>query len=114
MSSHLLVQVKQILEHENVQHLLAIINEYIRNDCQWANNSTELANQRANAVKSGVNGLLDVSRRIRETLLEEVSELVAKLSEELEIFMEYRFEISRGFFIKIKGITLISTRYQKF
>lgn len=103
VSSHLLVQVKQILEHENVQHLLAIINEYIRNDCQWANNSTELANQRANAVKSGVNGLLDVSRRIRETLLEEVSELVAKLSEELEIFMEYRFEISRGFFIKIKG-----------
>ena len=45
VSSHLLVQVKQILEHENVQHLLAIINEYIRNDCQWANNSTELANQ---------------------------------------------------------------------
>lgn len=103
VSSHLLVQVKQILEHENVQHLLAIINEYIRDDCQWANSSTELANQRANAIKSGVNGLLDVSRRIREALLEEVSELVAKLSEKLEILMEYRFEPSKGFFIKIKG-----------
>ncbi|RCK59632.1 MutS 4 [Candida viswanathii] len=102
MHSHLLVQIKQILEHDNIQLALDVINQYIRDDCQWANNSLELANQRANAIKLGVNGLLDVSRKIRETLLQEVSDYIANLSEEMEIPMEHRYESSRGFFIKIK------------
>ncbi|EMG49034.1 hypothetical protein G210_0295 [Candida maltosa Xu316] len=103
MHSHLLAQVKQILDHDSIQLALETINHYINEDCQWANNSLELANQRANAVKSGVNGLLDVSRRVREKLLEEVSEMVNQLSEDLEMGLDYRYESTRGFFIKIKS-----------
>ncbi|KAK6890328.1 MutS protein-like protein 4 [Candida tropicalis] len=102
MHSHLLVQIKQILEHDSIRIALDLINQYLREDCQWANSSIELVNQRANAIKPGVNGLLDVSRKIRERLLEEVAEYVENLSDELEIAIEHRYENHRGFFIKIK------------
>ncbi|KAI5954829.1 MSH4 [Candida theae] len=101
--SPLLAQVKEILKHENINSSLQLIDKFIHEDCRSAKTSIEVAHQRANAVKSGVNGLLDVSRSIRESILEQVGEYVQKLSAENSAIVEYRHDKSRGFFLKIKG-----------
>ncbi|KAG5416819.1 MSH4 [Candida metapsilosis] len=103
--SPLFTQVKEILKHENIESSLLLINKFIHEDCRMAKKSIEAAHQRANAVKSGVNGLLDVSRSVRETILEQVGEYVQSLSMENNAVVEYRHDKSRGFFLKIKSST---------
>lgn len=102
--SPLFVQVKEILAHKNIESALVLIDKFINKDCRLARKSIDVAHQRANAVKSGLNGLLDVSRSVRETILEQVSEYVQKISLDNSAVVEYRYDKSRGFFLKIKGI----------
>ncbi|KAG7664878.1 MSH4 [[Candida] subhashii] len=100
--SNLLVEIKAIVSHEYIQTVLNTIKEYIYDTCQWAKNSLELTNQKANAIKSGVNGFLDVSRRVHETLLEETNQIVSKLCDEYGLEIDFRYESSRGFYLRIK------------
>ena len=79
-----------------------MINKLIHEDCRLAKRSIDVAHQRANAVKSGVNGLLDVSRNVRETILEQVNEYVQNISVENGAVVDYRYDKSRGFFLRIK------------
>lgn len=100
--SPLIVQVSDILKHENIGTAILLINKLIHEDCRLAKRSIDVAHQRANAVKSGVNGLLDVSRNVRETILEQVNEYVQNISVENGAVVDYRYDKSRGFFLKIK------------
>ncbi|RLV91869.1 MutS protein 4 [Spathaspora sp. JA1] len=100
--SHLLVQIKQIISHEYIQAALTAISHYIQDDCQWAKNNLELTNQKVNAIKTGVNGFLDVSRQLYEALLEEVNDLVSNLADNFELSIDFRYEPVRGFFMRIK------------
>ncbi|KAI5955391.1 MSH4 [Candida margitis] len=104
--SPLFVQVSEILKHENIETALLLIDKYIDENCRSATKSIDIAHQRANAVKSGINGLLDVSRSVREAILEQVTEYVQKVSMENNVAIEYRYDKSRGFYLKIKGIEI--------
>ncbi|CAK9436404.1 uncharacterized protein LODBEIA_P09620 [Lodderomyces beijingensis] len=101
-NSSLLRQVREILTHENTSTATALINHYICDDVNPARTGSELAQLRANAVKNGINGLLDVSRSVRETILEQVSEYVQNLSLEHNLALDYRYESCRGFYLRIK------------
>ncbi len=65
-----------------------IINRTINEDTTYAKQPLELRNQRTYAVKSGVNGLLDVARTMYKEATEDVyqhfTELGRKLSPEIQ------------------------------
>lgn len=54
--------VSQLCAPENVSPIQNLIDEVINEDTTYAKKPLELRNQRTYAVKSGVNGLLDVAR----------------------------------------------------
>ncbi|KAK6465224.1 DNA mismatch repair protein MutS [Scheffersomyces coipomensis] len=104
--SHLSKEIYQILSSDDINKALELINESISEDCSWVSGSLELRNQKSFAVKSGKNGLLDISRQLYQSILNEVSQEVHDLAEEYNINLEYRFESNRGFFVRVKQSTL--------
>lgn len=102
LESRLLKEIKEIFHNPTLLQIEIDINKYINEDCTWANSSLELENQRSYAVKSGSNGLLDISRQIYKTTITEIINEVDNLSNQYELPLDYSYQASRGFFIKIK------------
>lgn len=100
--SELLVEISSICSNSQVSNVGTLINEYINLDCQRATGSLNIKNQKAYAVKSGKNGLLDVSRNLYKSLYDNVISMVESLSIEHNIIISYHFDASRGFYLKIK------------
>jgi DNA mismatch repair protein MSH4 len=61
-SDPLLLTPSQLCALENVVPIQSLIDNVINEDTAYAKQPLELRNQRVYAVKSGVNGLLDVAR----------------------------------------------------
>jgi DNA mismatch repair protein MSH4 len=57
-----------------------LINNYINEDTTYAKQPLELRNQRNYAVKSGVNGLLDVARTTYKEAMEDAYQHATELS----------------------------------
>jgi DNA mismatch repair protein MSH4 len=62
--SSMLNNIRELCAPENVAPIQALIDRVINEDTTFARQPLELRNQRVYAVKSGVNGLLDVARTI--------------------------------------------------
>ncbi|ODV88025.1 hypothetical protein CANARDRAFT_183282, partial [[Candida] arabinofermentans NRRL YB-2248] len=105
-SSSLLIQVKNILTDEVVEGTVTMIDETISEDCFWASKPIDLKNQQSHAVKSGTNGLLDISRQLYKNILDEIMNTVDDLSKEHEIALESKYDTKRGFYIQIKDPTI--------
>jgi DNA mismatch repair protein MSH4 len=60
--SSMLDNIRELCAPENVAPIQELINCVINEDTTYARQPLELRNQRIYAVKSGVNGLLDVAR----------------------------------------------------
>lgn len=102
-SSTLLKEVIEILHHKDLVSLYNLINIYINEDCTWASNTLELKNQKCYAVKSGRNGLLDLSRKLYTSITEEVNQQVSDLSKKYELSLDFRYDQNRGFYIRLKN-----------
>ena len=98
----LMKQMREIFKHENLLAAVMLIEKYINSETGPARRRLDLAHQKANAVKNGINGLLDVSRSVRETILGQVEEYVENLATKNLLAMDYRFENTRGFYLRIK------------
>ena len=60
--------------------VLKLISNYINEDTAYAKKPLELRNQRNYAVKSGVNGLLDVARTTYKEAMEDAYQHVNELA----------------------------------
>lgn len=105
-SSILLKEILDIFHNPELASLYELINEYINEDCTWAANSLELSSQKAYAVRSGKNGLLDVSRKLYSSIMDEVSDQVTSLAEQFDLSLDFRFDRRKGFHIRAKEIGL--------
>ncbi|ODV95602.1 hypothetical protein PACTADRAFT_3293 [Pachysolen tannophilus NRRL Y-2460] len=101
-SSSLLFEIKNICKHGDILKIQDLINEYINEDCSWALTTLDLRNQKCYAVKSGRNGLLDVSRQLYHNIIDDIIAMVDSLSEEFELDLDYKFDSTRGFYMRIK------------
>ena len=101
-NNELLLEIKNICGNPDLQKILDMISIYINDDCRWASTNLELQNQKTYAIKSGSNGLLDVSRNIYQSLIDEVMKEVEDLSTQHELNILHHFESSRGFYLRIK------------
>ncbi|RPA76245.1 hypothetical protein BJ508DRAFT_370727 [Ascobolus immersus RN42] len=86
---------------ERVAAVQELIEEVINSDVTWAKSPLDLRNQRCYAVKSGVNGLLDVARQTYKEATEDVYALVQQLTNEHDLPLELKYEADRGFFLRL-------------
>lgn len=99
--SSLLQQIHEICTHDAISQVQDFINESINEDCTWASGALDLKNQRCYAVKSGRNGLLDVSRQVYKVVVDEVISIIESLAETYNVELEQSYNSRRGFHIRL-------------
>lgn len=100
--SELIKEIVETFENDDVDSSLNLICECINDDCIWVNKPIELRNQKCYAVKMGHNGILDASRQLYKSLIDDVLKIIDDLSQKYNIPMEPKIDDNRGFFIQIK------------
>ncbi|KAL7268484.1 MutS protein msh4 [Rhizina undulata] len=86
---------------DRIEPAQSLINGVINEDVTFSKSPLDLRNQRCYAVKSGVNGLLDVARQTYKEATEDVHSLVQELSQEHDLPLELKFETGRGYYMRL-------------
>lgn len=102
--SSLLKEVHSMLSDPTILTIKSLIHTFINEDIRWASNAIDLQNQRAYAVKSGANGFLDVLRQLYRSITEEILNEIELLSEKHQLPIEYGFDSTRSYFLKVKRV----------
>ncbi|KAI4918224.1 hypothetical protein J4E90_002605 [Alternaria incomplexa] len=101
-ASVMLNNIREICAPENVAPVQELIDRVINEDTTYARQPLELRNQRTYAVKSGVNGLLDVARTTYKEATEDAYQHSTELSREIQfIVFNLKYDTARQFFMKI-------------
>jgi DNA mismatch repair protein MSH4 len=93
--------LEQFCAPVNVQPIRELIDKVINEDTTFASQPLELRNQRTYAVKSGLNGLLDVARTTYKEATEDAYQHSIELSQEYGITLDLKYEPARQFYIRI-------------
>ncbi|KAF1358108.1 hypothetical protein EJ07DRAFT_167102 [Lizonia empirigonia] len=104
--SSMLNNIRELCAPENISPIQDLIDEVINKDTTYAKQPLELRNQRTYAVKSGVNGLLDVARTTYKEATEDAYQHCTELSQEYDIQLDLKYENARQFYIKIPSAEL--------
>ncbi|KZM21121.1 ATP binding [Ascochyta rabiei] len=99
--SSMLNNIRELCAPENILPIQELIDEVINEDTTYAKQPLELRNQRTYAVKSGVNGLLDVARTTYKEATEDAYQHCTELGQEYDIQLALKYENARQFYIKI-------------
>ena len=84
-----------------------IIDQTINEDITYQSQPLDLRNQRTYAVKSGVNGLLDVARQTYKESNADAYQLVVDLGTEHGLALDLKYEAARQYYIRISTNELI-------
>lgn len=84
-ASAMLDNIRELCAPENVAPIRELIDQVINEDTTYAKQPLELRNQRIYAVKSGVNGLLDVARTTYKEASEDAYQHCTELSREQRV-----------------------------
>ncbi|KAF2876499.1 muts domain V-domain-containing protein [Massariosphaeria phaeospora] len=99
--SAILHDIRELCAPENTAPVQDIIERVINEDTTYAKQPLELRNQRTYAVKSGVNGLLDVARTTYKEATEDAYQHSTELSQEYDIQLDLKYDSARQFYIRI-------------
>ncbi|KAF2112484.1 muts domain V-domain-containing protein [Lophiotrema nucula] len=97
----MLHNIRELCAPENIAPIQEAIDTVINEDTAYARQPLELRNQRTYAIKSGVNGLLDVARTTYKEATEDAYQHSTELSEEYRIRLDLKFDPARQFYIQI-------------
>ncbi|EGX51074.1 hypothetical protein AOL_s00054g810 [Orbilia oligospora ATCC 24927] len=101
-SSKLLLAVRSLCSFEKVQVVQGFIDEAISPDAVWASTPVDLRHQRCYAVKSGVNGLLDVARQTYKEATEDLHVLFQEIAREYNLpTLEIKYDAQRGYYLRL-------------
>ncbi|KAH8731413.1 muts domain V-domain-containing protein [Phaeosphaeriaceae sp. PMI808] len=100
-ASGMLNNIRELCAPENIRPIQELINQVINEDTTYARQPLELRNQRIYAVKSGVNGLLDVARTTYKEASEDAYQHCTEVGQEFQYQLEVKYENARQFYIKI-------------
>ncbi|KAG0643376.1 muts domain V-domain-containing protein [Tuber brumale] len=99
--SWLLVSIRNLCESDQIEPVRNLISSIINEDVAFSKSPLDLRNQRCYAVKSGVNGLLDVARQVYKEVTEDVHQLVEDMSKEYDLPLELKYETGRGYYLRL-------------
>ncbi|KAK6362814.1 MutS protein msh4 [Orbilia blumenaviensis] len=101
-SSKLLLAVRSLCNFEKVQVVQDLIDEAVSPDTMWASTPVDMRHQRCYAVKSGVNGLLDVARQTYKEGTEDLHIIFQEIVREYNLpTLEIKFEAQRGYYLRL-------------
>ncbi|KAJ4411101.1 MutS protein msh4 [Didymella pomorum] len=104
--SSMLNNIRELCAPENISPIQDLIDEVINEDTTYAKQPLELRNQRTYAVKSGVNGLLDIARTTYKEATEDAYQHCTELGHEYDIQLDLKYDNARQFYIKIPSTEL--------
>jgi DNA mismatch repair protein MSH4 len=101
--SSMLEEIRNLCSSENVEAVRLLVNEVINEDTTYANQPLDLRNQRTYAVRSGVNGLLDVARQTYKEAMTDTLQHITDLSEEHGLSLQTKFDNVRQFYLRLNA-----------
>ncbi|KAK5050882.1 hypothetical protein LTR84_003441 [Exophiala bonariae] len=93
--------IQQLCGRENYVEIENLIKYCLNDDVGYSSKPTELRNQRVYAIRTGVNGFLDVARQTYTEIGKDIFDLVSQMNEEIEVNLELKFDNSRQYYIRI-------------
>ena len=97
----MLQEIRSLCASENVEPIQDLINNVINEDTTYAKQPLDLRNQRTYAVKSGVNGLLDVARQTYKEAMTDALQHIDDVKEEHDLAFATKFDNVRQFYLKL-------------
>jgi len=104
--STVLRDIQDLCRSENIEPVQQLIDAVINEDTAYASKPLDLRNQRTYAIKSGVNGLLDVARMTYKESMEDALEHISELSSEHNLNLQTRFDPKRQFYLRLPSSEL--------
>lgn len=101
--STMLQEIRGICSADNVEPVHSLINEALNEDTTYASQPLDLRNQRTYAVRSGVNGLLDVARQTYKEAMTDGLQHIIDLAEEHNLPLQTKFDNARQFYIRLRA-----------
>ncbi|TKA80399.1 hypothetical protein B0A55_01892 [Friedmanniomyces simplex] len=101
--SIMLQEIRSLCASETVEPIQELMTNTINEDTTYATQPLDLRNQRTYAVKSGVNGLLDVARLTYKEAMTDALQHMTDLSEEHDLPLQRKFENNRQFYMRLKA-----------
>ncbi|KAF2090836.1 hypothetical protein K490DRAFT_34343 [Saccharata proteae CBS 121410] len=105
-TGNMLCNIRELCAPENVGPVQDLIDSVINEDTRFASQPLDLRNQRTYAVKSGVNGLLDVARQAYKESNEDAYQHTNELSETHTLALTLKFDHARQFFLHLPAAEL--------
>ncbi|KAL9099753.1 MAG: hypothetical protein Q9163_004784 [Psora crenata] len=105
-SSELLQSIYDLCSPRNIANVQALIDTTINEDITYQSQPLDLRNQRIYAVKSGVNGLLDVARQAYKEANSDAYQLVMDLGSSHRLALEMKYDPARQYYIRIPASEL--------
>lgn len=93
--------IRGICASGNTDPVQTLIDDVVNEDTTYAAQPLDLRNQRTYAVKSGVNGLLDVARQTYKEAMMDALQHIGDLAEEHKLPLQTKFDNRRQFFIRL-------------
>ncbi|CCF40531.1 DNA mismatch repair protein [Colletotrichum higginsianum] len=103
-TSPLLIKIRDLCRPGLTETVKNLIYQDIIEDVTYVKSALDLRNQRTFAVKSGVNGLLDVARQAYKENTNDVHSHVEELSKEYGIEADLRYDTSRKYWIRLRAV----------
>jgi len=100
-SSTILSATIENIEEDNFQAISNLIDKYVNSETQYQKGCLNQRTQMCFALKPGLNGMLDVSRKTYTEIVEDIQDLVRQLSIEHSLPLKINFNGTRGFFIQM-------------
>ena len=97
----MLLEIRNLCASANIEPIHDLINAVINEDTTYASKPLDLRNQRTYAVKSGVNGLLDVARQTYKEAMSDTFQHISDLSDEHSLPLQTKFDNTRQFFLRL-------------
>jgi DNA mismatch repair protein MSH4 len=99
----ILREIQRICAPESTEFVSSLIDSKINEDTAHARQPLDLRNQRTYAVKSGVNGLLDVARQTYKESMTDTLQHIADLCEEHQLPLQTKFDNTRHFYLRLRA-----------
>lgn len=101
--STMLQGIRELCSAENINPVQELINECLNEDTTYASQPLDLRNQRTYAVRSGVNGLLDVARQTYKEAMTDALQHITDLTEEHNLPLQIKYDNARQFYLRLRA-----------
>ncbi|KAK4085152.1 uncharacterized protein Triagg1_142 [Trichoderma aggressivum f. europaeum] len=112
-TSDLLVKIRNLCQPETTVPILLNIKRVIEPDVTYMKSPLDLRNQRAFAVKSGISGMLDVSRQTYRELTDAIHTYSDHINETYRVAASLKFDNRRMYWFRIPTADLNKDTIQR-